>query len=490
MTSSVLLCLTLVAAAARPTVAVVPPVPAEGAENWIGVAVADNLTTRLLVHSRFDPNSLARDYPLNVFGWRQALAAARADGINVSKPMSPGAIKRLQSQLGSEYTFVGSYTQTGTRLQLSWRLFGDPTRRNRSLAINLSDLASGTEELARDLLEALGQSAKGLSRHRLRALPLAAIRPYGQALLVLGRQSLDPRAHLVLPRKEIERAHGLLTSATNAAPTFVRAWVERGVASTMVGNIARAEEELVTAMGEAGEFEPSNALGLYYLYDRQGKGEEAINVLAEATSTHAGFLHGLGYLGQAYSRAGHVNEALQTFTAYQARVPKSPWARAKRAEIMSRSGMHEQALEESEALVNDMPKSVMALTALASRQIDAKKLAEARATIERALKIRENHPALLTRLSYIALEQNEVDEALALAHRAVEALGDGRGETLAGYAHLNLAHALALKGNKSEALDMLRRAKELGVDAHQLVVLRRDSRLRALMNDPRNPFRL
>jgi tetratricopeptide (TPR) repeat protein len=489
VTSSILLCLALAAAEIRPTVAVVPPVPAEGAESWIGLAIADNLTTRLLIHSRFDPKTLARIYPLNVFGWRQALAAARADGINASRPMSPRAIKRLQRQLGSEYTFVGSYTTDGKALRLSWRLFGDPARRNRTLTTDLTDLATGTEELAREVLEALGQSTKGLSGHRLRTLPLDAMKPYGEALVILGGQSLDPRAHLILRREEIERAHGLLALATEAAPAFVRAWVERGIASAMVGDMPRAEEELVTAMGQAGEFEPANALGLYYLYDRQGKQQDAIKVLAEATSTHAGFLHGLGYLGQAYSRAGQVNEALQTFTAYQARVPKNPWARSKRAEVLSRSGLHAQALEEAQALAAEMPSSVMALTALASRQIDAKKFGEARATVNRALVLRPHHPTLLTRLSYIALEQNEVDEALTLARRAVEALGDGRGETLAGYAHLNLAHALALTGKKREALEMLQRAKELGVDAHQLVMLRRDARLRDLMNDPRNPFR-
>ena len=47
--------LLLAVATLPPTVAIVPPV-AENAESaWVGMALGDDLTARLLVHSRFDP---------------------------------------------------------------------------------------------------------------------------------------------------------------------------------------------------------------------------------------------------------------------------------------------------------------------------------------------------------------------------------------------------------------------------------------------------
>lgn len=58
----------------------------------------------------------------------------------------------------------------------------------------------------------------------------------------------------------------------------------------------------IKAMVHAGEFAPGNALGLYYLYSQQGKADEAIKALAEATEAHPGFLPRLGVLGLAYGR--------------------------------------------------------------------------------------------------------------------------------------------------------------------------------------------
>jgi len=39
----------------------------------------------------------------------------------------------------------------------------------------------------------------------------------------------------------------------------------------MLGDAAAAEQALVQAMAQAGEFDPPTALGLYYLYERQQK---------------------------------------------------------------------------------------------------------------------------------------------------------------------------------------------------------------------------
>ena len=128
-------------------------------------------------------------------------------------------------------------------------------------------------------------------------------------------------------------------------------------------------------------------------------------MLAEATQTHLGFLQGLGYLGQAYLRATESHEALRIFSTYQARVPRSPWARVKRAEALARTGNLDMAINDTAAVLEEFPLSMMALTALASRQIDAKKLEAARQTLSRGLERYPDHPALLTRLSYVELDQ-------------------------------------------------------------------------------------
>lgn len=473
----------------RPTIALLPPVPVGQAETWVGLAVAENLGTRLLFHSRFDPRTVTRVYPLNVFGWRQAWSAARAEGIDTAKPLDARACGLLREQLGADAIFTGSYRIDGKSVVLQWRLWTDKAAAaEKSKTFELSDVGAATDDIARAVLEGLGQSTRALDGSGLTGLPLAAVRPYAQALEILGQQSLDPRARVVLPNAEIERARSLLSAATDARPDFARAWLARGIADAMLGELPVAEEDMVKAMAAAGEFDPDTSLGVYYLYDRQGDLKKGIAVLEEATTTHLGFLHGLGYLGQAYARASESHESLRVFSTYLARVPKSPWARVKRAEALARTGNHDMAIAETKAVLAQMPDSIMVLTALASRQIDACKYDDARATIQRALAVHPGHPALLTRMSYIELEKGSPEDALRLAEQAVTALGDGRGESLAGYAHVNLAHALTLMGRRDDAIKALRKAKQLGVDANQLLALRRDSRMSELLNDPRNPF--
>jgi len=473
----------------RPTVAILPPVAKKGADAWIGLALADNLNTRLLVHRKFDPKTLRRTYPLNVLSWRQTLAAARAEGIRTDRPPNAARLVELKRQLGADFVFAGNYTQDGGKARLTWRLYDGKGAKSHRSEIALPDMARSNEELTIQVLTSLGQQTKTYSGHRLKNLPVAAMRPYGQALAITGGQSLDPRAHLVLPLDDIQRAHALLSSVTDAAPEFSRAWVERSVVSTMMGEHTLAEQELIQAMAQAGDFDPPSALGMYYLYAHQDKLHEAIDVLEEATKTHPGFLHGLGYLGQAYARATESHHALKVFTEFRARVPASPWARVMRAQALSRIGKHELAVSETMEVIKEFPGSIMVLTGLASRQIDARKYEDARRTLKKALKLHRDHPALLTRLSYVELETGKSDIALRLAKKAVSKIGDGRGETLAGYAHLNLGHALALNGKNTEAYAALKRALELGISAEDRLMIKRDPRLKKFLNDVRSPLK-
>ncbi len=485
------LLLTLLLAAAdatRPTVAILPPTPEQGADTWIGMAVADNINTRLLFHSRFDPKTVTRYYPLNVMGWRQTLSAARAEGLDTSKELSTKELGVLRRQLGADYIVCGAYKTEGKKVFLAWDFAGDKPSKEQRVSFDLTDFASLTEKIATQVLTITGQSTKGIESHQMTQTPIAALKPYAEALEILSHQSLDPRAQLVLPKPEIERAIRLLSAATDADENFVRGWVAKGVAAAMIYDTEQAEASLVRAMTTAGEFDPETSLGIYYLYARQGDVDKGIKVLEDTTTTHLGFLHGLGYLGLAYERVHQNHEALRIFALYEQRVPKSPWARVRRAEALSHTGNHVQAIAETEAVVKEFPLSVMAITALASRQIDAEKYDEAKLSLERGLKLAPNHPALLTRLSYIALEQDKPEAALKLAEDAVKALGDGRGEPLAGYAHVNLGHALALIGRTDEAFAALQKAKTLGVDSEPLIMLWRDPRLKDFLMDPHNPF--
>ncbi|MDP7040065.1 MAG: hypothetical protein QGI45_12970, partial [Myxococcota bacterium] len=103
------------------------------------------------------------------------------------------------------------------------------------------------------------------------------------------------------------------------------------------------------------------------------------------------------------------------------------------------------------------------------------------------LKGRSNHPSLLTHLSFVSLQENKLEDALDLAEKATKAIGHGRGEPLAGYAHLNLAHALALNGQSKKALAALKYAIYLGLAQEAKERFLSDPRLVEFMNAPEIP---
>ncbi|MEK7704868.1 MAG: tetratricopeptide repeat protein [Myxococcota bacterium] len=479
----------------RPTVAVLPPLPADGKADaaWIGVALADDLSNRLLLHSRLDGMALQQSYPLNVFGWRQVAAAARSEGIDIHTPVDTNDIARLGQELGTDALWVASYTSDGTRAVLSWRLVpvgGASVRATtQKVTLTLDQIALAAEAIADEVIKAVGETPEHPSGQKTTVIPMAAAKPFGEAVALLAGQSLDPRARLVLSRADIERAHALLATATRTAPDFSRAWVESALASSLLGNAEAAEAELVQALAQSGELEPSVSVGLFHLYDRQGKADDARRALEEAVQAHRGFLQGQAYLGSAYLHAARPRDALTIFTKLAATTPKSPWARVMRATALARLGEHAQAIRETEAVQRAYPQSLAVTLALSERQIDAHELEAAHKTLAAALVRHAHHPVVLTRLSYVNIQRGDFAAAVDLAGRAVAALGDGRGDSLAGYAQLNLGHALARVGRTDEAYAALRKAATLGIHGDDLKLLLGDAALKAFLADPRSPLR-
>ncbi len=485
----ILFSLILLASAARPTVAIIPPVPEADSPSWPGLVIADHIESRILVHSRYNRKKMARVYPLNVFGWRQVSSAARAEGIPLDQPINAKNVKTLSRQLGAKYLLSGRYELKGKQVFLRWSLWSKGKMLiDKSVESDLNTLSLTSEEIALKILAKAGET-KRTHGSKLQPLPLAAARSYGIAMEILAKQSLDPQARVVLSQNDLSTALDGFSAATDAKPDFTSAWVARGICSAMLEDFEASEMALVQAMAHAGEFNPQTSLGLYYLYERQGKSKDGIKVLKEATEAHPGFLQGLGYLGQAESRTLHSHDALETFTLYTQRVPKNPWARVKRAEQLSRIGERDQAIKQTRKILKDFPKSAMVFMALASRQIDAGKYKKAKKSATKGLAFNPGHPGLLTRLSYIEIENGDPKKAKKLAEEAVASLNRSRGGSLSGYAWLNLGHAMALLGEKADAIQALKNAKKLGLSAEALHMLRRDQRIREFMNDPENPIK-
>jgi tetratricopeptide (TPR) repeat protein len=472
-----------------PAIAILPPITDQQEMRGLAMAFADDLVTRLLRHSEFDPANGVRTYPVSVFGWREALSAARAVGVDAQAAVNESQARQIMRRLGAAGVFSGVFWVKTKAVRLSWQLLGVPKAQRHRVDISLDDWAGGIEEVAVSTLKELGVAKAVVPDHKLPYQSFMALLAYGSGLDILREQSLDPRARITLSRERLQSAYREFEKAADMAPTFDRAWVARAEVSAMLADAAKAEGEFVQAMAHGLPHSPATSIGAYYLYWRNGQFSAAIDELESCVGQHQGFLLGLGYLGEAYMRVNRPEDSLKTFQAYSRRVPNNPWVLANRSLALARIGAHDLAKRDADRLLEEFPEAVFSWANAFDRFMDAGQSARAQPLIATALIKFPSDPTLLARRSYLELEASQVQKAIDTATEATKRLSADRDEPLGGYAHMALGHALALAGKRAEAFEAFRTAQQLGVGAYERTIVLRDSRLKEIISDPSCPLR-
>lgn len=462
-----------------PSVAVTTFTGPEDKAGWFGTLAADHVTRRLHVASGNQAP------PLYVFGWRQAMSAARSLDLVENKLEARAA--DLMVELGVDYLVTGTYSLQGEQLAIQWKIIGTDEPKNGEMQTTISDSAQRSYALGGEILSALAPGEKISDADTSKLIASGAGREWGEALELLSKQSRDPRATLVLSSEEIERTLALLEKVTQVANDFAPAWAARAALASM-GDAPTEKIAMASAKAaiNAGATDPTAAISLYYMHQQLGQQSKARELLQEALETYPGSLEVQNYLAQAFYLASDYEETLKVWETYLEHVPESTHGARRRDRMLARLGKHTEAVSNAKALLEEHPKSVPTLAALASREIDAGSLDRARATLKRGLEDNPDHPVLLTRLSYVELESGSAKESLSLAKKAVERIGDGRGEPLAGYAHVNLARAQALSGDRKTAKKTLRKAIRLGIGGDDVIRLAEDPRLKGFIELPLN----
>lgn len=462
------------------SVAVTTFIGADGEAGWLGTLIADHVTRRLHL-----PASEERDeVPLYVFGWRQAMSAARS--IDLDANAIDARASDLIVELGVDHLVAGSYTIEGDAIAIRWKIIdADGTSRAGEASGAKGASARTAYELGGTLLKELVPGAAPSDDSLTELAAVGAGEAWGEAMALLAKQSRDPRATVVLSDVEIDTTLKKLEQVTQTVNDFAPGWAARATVASMGYG---PQEEIAMSSAKAamnvGASDPTAAISLYYMHQQLAEQTKARELLEQALSTYPGSLEVRNYLAQAYYLASEYEKCLEVWNEYLEHVPRSAHAARRRDRMLSRMGKHEEAVKNATELVAEHPDSVPTIAALASRQIDAKKLDAAKQTLQDALKKDPDHPLLLTRLSYVELESGSPKEALQLAEKAVERIGDGRGEPLAGYAHIDLARAQALTGNKAKAKKTLRKALRLGVGGDDIVRLANDPRLEGFIELP------
>jgi tetratricopeptide (TPR) repeat protein len=469
------------AGAERKTVAIAPWSTASAAEyQWLGPAMASALSLR--VHQQPELNGVTL---------RQVNAAMLQDNLKLEDLARDDAAVRLGRQLGADLILVGSYEARWPDIRLSLRTIDPQTKR----VLNKTQLDGSLD----DLFDIEARAARALAHDLGATKPTVAVGAFGTenlrawmnttlALETINWQSLSPRAAdpnmpLRLPETAVQKARAQLVEATKHDPEYGEAWAALGVAQAVLGETDAAWRSFGKATALGFGHHPTAVLGAYFVRMRQGKFDAAEKILAAAIARHPGFLHARGYLGELYNHLGRRREAKATFQAYHEIAPRQPWVLIQLGYTKSRTGDSIGSIADTIAAVDMIPDSPYMLIELASRYIDAKKLAGAEDALQHAAKLFPDEGRIFVRLGYVYLQQGRDDLAIPISLKGLALANLESRRRDRGYAHLNLGRAYGRQGEIDKALDHLASAKKLGIRSFREV--EKDPKLKELRADTR-----
>jgi len=158
-----------------------------------------------------------------------------------------------------------------------------------------------------------------------------------------------------------------------------------------------------------------------------------------------------------------VRTFIENLAAEAEKRPRDATAWERLSEVQHRAARVDRsyyvdAIESYRRLLELASENTKALRGLAGIYYDLGKYGEARPYLEKYLTLQPNDPGARTDLATVRLRLGEVEQAIR-DYRQVIAANPGFIQ-----AHLNLGVALHETGNDSEALEALRRAKEVATD--------------------------
>jgi tetratricopeptide (TPR) repeat protein len=431
----------------RPRTVLVVPFALRGeTPEWVGLGVAELITDAVVQQDRE-----------NFITSGQLDMVLRRRDLRLVDASVPGAALELGRALGATDVVAGAVQKAGPSVSIEARHL----RGRDGRAVRTARAEGPAEELPRLAHEVAVELLGTPPAQPPMTADSAALEQVVRCELELVRQPLGPRARPILNNERLYAADESCGAALEADPGL-------GLGHAGLAVALAAGDELVEAEAEArraqeGRFVPLAVLAEAWIARRRGDAARATAVLKAACSRHPGFLHALGYLGVERSEAGDEAAALAAFSRYLARSPNHPWAMARKARALSRLGKRGAAVALTRAALERNPGDPEIRIELASRYLEQGKDALAEEQLRLALAARPVRPLAALRLGALYLKERRLGEARAALQQALrEARREDEGPTRAA-AHAELARLSALSGDADEAVAELRLARAEGL---------------------------
>lgn len=397
---------------------------------------------------------------------RQVLAMARQEGLDAAKLSEAATADLARELIGADrvvaVTLAATADGKGLVLQGSVRGEQAPATFEAKLPTAWpAALAQGSEALAKAVLA----QDKGTLAANAKAQPESkseeALKQLGTCWETALTQSMSIEAPVSLGGKELETAIAACQASLKADPTlkFTSATL------ALLQAIAREDddaEKTLRAIPDPEGMEPF-ALARFWLTTRYKSNEAGVLFLASYLKKHPSELLLQAYLGETLGSMNFHARALNAWNDYLTLQPRSAFAYGRLSRSYARLNQMEEAFTAAQKGLELAPKSREARLQLANRQIDAKKLDDAIATLKPMADGKDAPAEYLLRLGWAYWLKGDVASAAPLFVTSSERATGSHGWKTKGRAFYNLALVAAKQGQADAAKAAYKQSQETGL---------------------------
>jgi len=349
----------------------------------------------------------------------------------------------------------------------------DPQVRAKALMLR-AEMEKYLEKRLPDLNEAVGLMPKDADIIRARALVLADLEKYDEALADLNKAiELDSDnsttyevKSLVLTRmKKYDEALAVLDQAQKLIPNSIAPWLQK----TRIHSLQKKLDEAIDDLNRAAALDPSNASVLLLrssLYLEKGDKEKALADARDAVQLRPKYAVALRTYAAILADMGKFDEALAQLEKVRQLQPNDPASTLQLGMIYLIQKQSIKAIEIYSEFLKEHPDDANVLRFRADSYLNVGKHAEAIADYEKAYKDLSKDPGLLNNFAWVLA--TSPDEKLRNGQRAIKLAVEACESTEYKQAHIlsTLAAAYAETGDFDTALKWSTKATEIGMEEH------------------------
>jgi tetratricopeptide (TPR) repeat protein len=435
-------------AAAEPVIALLPPQASTPELAGLGLLIEARAAKLLEGTGRYRQLHL-----------KQVLAMAEQEGLDPAKLSDDAVGEQARVLLGADRVISLRLMSKGDGLALQGSVRG-ATAAPFDLALPAAwplALEQGSEGLAKAVLAQDKLELAAAAKAQPESSSEPALKALASCWETALRQSMGSEAPVTLEPRELKAAIGACRAAVKADPTLTFG----SAALALLLTIDRDDGGAKRLLDKAGGLAPATLARLWLL--RRGQSHAAaVTFLEQAIARQPLQLLLRAYLAETLASSNQHEKAVAAWADYLALAPRSAYAHGRKSRSLAKLGKLEPALAAAKDGLALAPTSREALVQLASRQIDAKKPADALKTLVPLADLADPPAEGLLRLGWAYWLLDDVESARELFQIASERAKGPMAWRTKGRALHNLSLVELKAGNTEAAKALVKRSRETG----------------------------